>query len=279
MATRHACPRLRRAINCSGSSGVLQKLYIRLIPSQHSFVQKGRTAEFSATFCIEFRISNKSFGLYSNDGKYMELFEQQKLNESVQIIETKQTPSYDINVQIYVWHALQRKWANKGPCQPQPQQLQLGLHAGCYQTHTPDTVSVEVFNLHLSTYTGVQPIFLYLYRCSTYTSLSIQVFNSHFSICTRVQSALLYLYTCSTCTSSYGSFNHFHTQVRKTKGIRHPEAINIAISWGPEHRLRCHVEFSWPHFLHMNRINMHITVVKKNKIGKVRTTKNCGAFA
>jgi hypothetical protein len=51
--------------------------------------------------------------------------------------------------------------------------------------------------------------------------------------------------------------------VRKTKRIRQTVTTNIAISWGPKHRLHCHVEFSWPHFLHMNRINMHITVVKK----------------
>jgi len=55
--TRHACPRLRRAI----SSGVQQKLNIRLISPQHSFVQKGRTAELLATFW--YRISSKSFGL------------------------------------------------------------------------------------------------------------------------------------------------------------------------------------------------------------------------
>jgi len=51
--------------------------------------------------------------------------------------------------------------------------------------------------------------------------------------------------------------------VRKTKGITQPGTINIVISWGPEHGLRCHVEFSWRHFLHMNPINMHITVVRK----------------
>jgi hypothetical protein len=55
------------------STGVLEKLYIRLISTQHSSVQKGRTAEFSATFW--YRISKKSFGLYLNVGKYMELFE------------------------------------------------------------------------------------------------------------------------------------------------------------------------------------------------------------
>jgi len=53
MTTRHACPRLRRAINCSGSSRVPQKLCIRLISPQNSFVQKGRTAELSATFRTE----------------------------------------------------------------------------------------------------------------------------------------------------------------------------------------------------------------------------------
>ena len=136
-----------------------------------------------------------------------------------------------------------------------------------------------MFNLNFSSCTGVQPTLLYLYRCSTYTSLSVHVFNLHFSICTRVQPALLCLYRCSTCTSRCGSFNLFHIQVRKTKGIRQPGTINIDISWGPQHRLRCHVEFSWPRLLHMNRINMHSTVVKKkDRQGTVRITKNCGAF-
>jgi len=127
------------------------------------------------------------------------------------------------------------------------------------------SLSIQVFNLRFSICTGVQTSLLYLYRCSTYTSLSVLVFNLHCSICTGVQPTLFYLYRCSTYTSLYGSFNLFHSEVRKTKGIRQPGTINIVISWGPGHRLCCHVEFSWPHFLHMNRINMHITVVKKTR--------------
>jgi len=108
-----------------------------------------------------------------------------------------------------------------------------------YTCSTRTYLSVHVFNLHFSTCTRVQTTLLYLYTCSTYTSLSVQVFNLHFCICTHVQPTLLYLYTCSTHTSPYGSFNLFHTQVRKPKGIRQPGTINIAISRGPEHRLHC----------------------------------------
>lgn len=159
-------------------------------------MQKGRTAELSATFCIEFRISNKSFGLYANDGKYMELFEQQKLNESVQI-ETKQTPSYDINVQIYLFDT---RYNTRGLTRV----LVSRSHSNCSLGYMPAVTRPT----HQT---------LYLQRCSTYTSLPIQVFKLHFSVCTGVQPILLYLYRCSTCTSPYGSFNLFHTQVRKTK--------------------------------------------------------------
>jgi len=107
------------------------------------------------------------------------------------------------------------EWANKDSCQPQPQQLQLGLHSGCCQTntHTPDTVSVQVFNLHFSVYTGVQPTLLYLYRCSTFTSLSIQVFNLRFSICTGVQPSLLHLYRCSTYASLSVQVSNLHFSI------------------------------------------------------------------
>ena len=143
------------------------------------------------------------------------------MNVSVQIIETKTTPSYDINVHIYLFDTPFNTsgLANKSPCRPQPQQLQLGPHAGCYQTHTHPTLSVQVFNLHFSICTGVQPTLIctgvqstlhylyrcstytYLYTCSTYTSLYVHVFylnfsivhvfNLHVSICTRVQPTLL----------------------------------------------------------------------------------------
>ena len=126
-----------------------------------------------------------------------------------------------------------------------------------------------MFNLHFTISTRVQPT-LYLYRCSTYTllsphvfnlhSLSVQVFNLHFSL-RQFQPLSL-------------------RSKKKTKGMSQPGTINIVISWGPEHRLRCHVQFSWPHFLHMNRINMHITAVKKQdrkcthneKLWRVRVT-------
>jgi hypothetical protein len=193
MATRH-----RRAINCSDSSWVLQKLYIRLISPQHGFVQKGRTAEFSATFW--YRISSKSFGLYSNDGKYVELFEQQTWNESVKIIETKQAPSYDINVQIYLFDT---RYNTSGLIRV----LVSRSHSNCSLGYMP-TVARPIHTRHCIC-TGVQPTLLYLYRCSTYISLSVQVFNLHFSICTGVQPTLLYLYRCSTYISlPVHVFNH-----------------------------------------------------------------------
>jgi len=108
------------------------------------------------------------------------------------------------------------EWANKDPCQPQPQQLQLGLHSGWCQTHTRHCICA-----------GVQPSLLYLYRCSTYASLSVLVFKHHFSICTGVQPTLLYLYWCSTYTVLSAQVFNLHCSI--CTGVQ-PTLLSTAVS-------------------------------------------------
>lgn len=122
----------------------------------------------------------------------MELFEQQQLNESFQIITTKQTPSQVINVQI---HLFDTRYNTSGLIRV----LVSRSRSNCTLGYKP--AAARPTDTRRCICTRVQPTFLYLYTCSTHISLSVQVFNLHFSICTRVQPTLLYLYV----------FNlHFH---------------------------------------------------------------------
>ena len=222
MATRHACPGLRRAINWSSG---------KIVHPAHFTAAQFRTEGPYCWILSHLLVSNIEEVIRT-------LLEWRKIHGTIRIAEVEwkcsnirnQTPSYDINVQIYLSDT---RYNTSGLIRV----LVSRSHSNCSLGYMPAVVR-PTHTRHCIC-TDVQPTLLYLYRCSIYTSLSVQVFNLHFCICTHVQPTLLYLYTCSTHTSPYGSFNLFHTQVRKPKGIRQPGTINIAISRGPEHRLHC----------------------------------------